>query len=118
MLAIQLAARPTVICLDEPTRGLDYQMKHELAVIVRQLADDGACVVIATHDVEFTAQATDRCVVLADGDVVADGPTRVVCCASPASPLRSRRCSTPTTCSPSPRSRRHSPPRDCDDTAR
>jgi energy-coupling factor transport system ATP-binding protein len=40
-------------------------------------------VVIATHDVEFTAQATDRCVVLADGDVVADGPTRVVCCASP-----------------------------------
>ena len=83
VLAIQLAARPTVICLDEPTRGLDYQMKHELAVIVRQLADDGACVVIATHDVEFTAQATDRCVVLADGDVVADGPTRVVCCASP-----------------------------------
>jgi energy-coupling factor transport system ATP-binding protein len=50
---------------------------------VRQLADEGACVVIATHDVEFTAQATDRCVVLADGDVVADGPTRVVCCASP-----------------------------------
>ena len=83
VLAIQLAARPTVICLDEPTRGLDYQMKHELALIVRQLADDGACVVIATHDVEFTAQATDRCVVLADGDVVADGPTRVVCCASP-----------------------------------
>ena len=83
VLAIQLAARPTIICLDEPTRGLDYQMKHELARIVRQLADEGACVVIATHDVEFTAQATDRCVVLADGDVVADGPTRVVCCASP-----------------------------------
>ncbi|MFT3887461.1 MAG: ATP-binding cassette domain-containing protein [Arachnia sp.] len=83
VLAIQLAARPAVICLDEPTRGLDYQMKHELAGIVRRLADDGACVVIATHDVEFTAQATDRSVVLADGDVVADGPTRVVCCASP-----------------------------------
>ncbi|MBK7821773.1 MAG: ATP-binding cassette domain-containing protein [Tessaracoccus sp.] len=83
VLAIQLAARPVVICLDEPTRGLDYQMKHELALIVRQLANEGACVVIATHDVEFTAQATDRCVVLADGDVVADGPTRVVCCASP-----------------------------------
>ena len=83
VLAIQLAARPAVVCLDEPTRGLDYQMKHELAAIVRRLADDGACVVIATHDVEFTAQATDRCIVLAGGDVVADGPTRVVCCASP-----------------------------------
>ncbi|HMR50388.1 MAG TPA: ATP-binding cassette domain-containing protein [Arachnia sp.] len=83
VLAIQLAARPTVICLDEPTRGLDYQMKQELSRIVRTLADEGACVVIATHDVEFTAQATDRCIVLADGDIVADGPTRIVCCASP-----------------------------------
>ncbi|MEZ5086519.1 MAG: ATP-binding cassette domain-containing protein [Tessaracoccus sp.] len=83
VLAIQLAAKPAVVCLDEPTRGLDYQMKRELAGIVRQLADDGACVLISTHDVEFTAQATDRCIVLADGDVVADGPTRVVCCASP-----------------------------------
>ncbi len=83
MLSIQLAARPAVICLDEPTRGLDYTMKAELSHIVRQLADEGACVLISTHDVEFAAQATDRCVVLADGDVVADGPTRTVCCASP-----------------------------------
>ena len=83
VLAIQLAARPAVVCLDEPTRGLDYQMKQELSRMVRRLADEGACVVIATHDVEFTAQATDRCLVLADGDIVADGPTRMVCCASP-----------------------------------
>ena len=83
VLSIQLAARPAVICLDEPTRGLDYTMKAELSHIVRQLADEGACVLISTHDVEFAAQATDRCVVLADGDVVADGPTRTVCCASP-----------------------------------
>lgn len=83
VLAIQLAARPVMVCLDEPTRGLDYAMKEELATIVRQLADEGACVLISTHDVEFTAQATDRCIVLADGDIVADGPTRVVCCASP-----------------------------------
>lgn len=83
VLAIQLSARPAVICLDEPTRGLDYQMKAELARIVRTLAEDGACVLISTHDVEFSAQATDRCIVLADGDVVADGPTRAVCCASP-----------------------------------
>lgn len=84
VLAIQLAARPSVVCLDEPTRGLDYQMKLELALIIRQLADEGACVVVSTHDVEFAAQATERCIVLADGDIVADGPTRTVCCASPA----------------------------------
>ena len=82
--AIQLAARPAVICLDEPTRGLDYQMKSELTRIVSQLAADGACVVISTHDVEFAAQTTERCIVLAEGDIVADGPTRTVCCASPA----------------------------------
>ena len=84
VLAIQLAARPAVICLDEPTRGLDYQMKSELTRIVSQLAADGACVVISTHDVEFAAQTTERCIVLAEGDIVADGPTRTVCCASPA----------------------------------
>jgi len=84
VLAIQLAARPAVICLDEPTRGLDYQMKAELTGIVRRLAAEGACVVVSTHDVEFAAQTTERCIVLAEGDIVADGPTRTVCCASPA----------------------------------
>ncbi|AQP47784.1 cobalt ABC transporter ATP-binding protein [Tessaracoccus aquimaris] len=84
VLAIQLAARPAVICLDEPTRGLDYRMKAELSGIVRSLADAGACVVISTHDVEFAALTTDRCVILAEGEIVADGPTRTVCCASPA----------------------------------
>lgn len=83
VLAIQLAASPAVICLDEPTRGLDYQMKAELTGIVRRLAEQGACVVISTHDVEFAAQTTERCIVLAEGEVVADGPTRTVCCASP-----------------------------------
>lgn len=95
MLAIQLAARPTVICLDEPTRGLDYQMKHELALIVRQLADEGACVVIATHDVEFCAQATDP--LRRPGRRQRGGrrphPRRLL--RLPGSPRRSRRCSTP-----------------------
>ncbi len=60
------------------------RMKAELSGIVRSLADAGACVVISTHDVEFAALTTDRCVILAEGDIVADGPTRTVCCASPA----------------------------------
>jgi energy-coupling factor transporter ATP-binding protein EcfA2 len=52
--------------------------------IVRSLADGGCAVVIATHDVEFVATAADRVVVMADGDVVADGPTAEVVVASPA----------------------------------
>jgi energy-coupling factor transport system ATP-binding protein len=84
VLAIQLRAAPPVLLLDEPTRGLDYQAKHDLRRIVDALAADGRAVVIATHDVEFVAAAADRVVVLADGDIVADGPTADVIVASPA----------------------------------
>ncbi|MER5771123.1 ABC transporter ATP-binding protein [Streptomyces sp. NPDC001985] len=83
VLAIQLAAAPRVVLLDEPTRGLDYRAKAELIRIVDGLAAEGRAVVISTHDVEFVARAADRVVVLAEGDVVADGPTTEVIVASP-----------------------------------
>jgi energy-coupling factor transporter ATP-binding protein EcfA2 len=84
VLAIQLRAAPRVVLLDEPTRGLDYDGKHALTRIVDQLAAAGRAVVIATHDVEFVAASADRVVVLADGDVVADGPAGDVLAATPA----------------------------------
>ncbi|MFE7002052.1 ABC transporter ATP-binding protein [Streptomyces griseus] len=83
VLAIQLAAAPRVVLLDEPTRGLDYRAKGELIGIVDGLAAEGRTVVISTHDVEFVARAADRVVVMAEGDVVADGPTTDVIVASP-----------------------------------
>lgn len=83
VLAIQLAASPKVVCLDEPTRGLDYSMKHELSRIIASLSDDGVCVVVSTHDVEFAALTAERTIVLAEGEVVADGTTRQVCSSSP-----------------------------------
>ena len=84
VLAIQLTPRPPVLLLDEPTRGLDPTAKERFATIVAELAAAGHAVVIATHDVEFVASVADRVVVLADGEVVADGPTAEVVCASPA----------------------------------
>ncbi|WP_405465023.1 ATP-binding cassette domain-containing protein [Streptomyces anulatus] len=83
VLAIQLAATPRVVLLDEPTRGLDYRAKGELISIVDGLAAEGRTVVISTHDVEFVARAADRVVVMAEGDIVADGPTTEVIVASP-----------------------------------
>ncbi|WP_329352537.1 ATP-binding cassette domain-containing protein [Streptomyces sp. NBC_01261] len=83
VLAIQLSAAPRVLLLDEPTRGLDYRAKTELVRIVDALAAEGRAVVIATHDVEFVACAADRVVVMAEGDIVADGPTTEVIVASP-----------------------------------
>jgi energy-coupling factor transport system ATP-binding protein len=84
VLAVQLRAAPAVILLDEPTRGLDYHAKRALIRIVHDLAAEGRAVVISTHDVEFVAAAADRVVVMADGDIVADGPTSEVVVASPA----------------------------------
>lgn len=83
VLAIQLAAAPRVVLLDEPTRGLDYRAKGALIDIVDGLAAEGHTVVISTHDVEFVARAADRVVVMAEGDIVADGPTTDVIVASP-----------------------------------
>jgi energy-coupling factor transporter ATP-binding protein EcfA2 len=83
-LALVLAARPRVVLLDEPTRGLDYAAKHVLAGILRSLADEGHAVLVATHDVEFVAQAADEVVVLAEGEVVSSGPVRRVVAESPA----------------------------------
>ena len=83
-LSLVLAARPGVVLLDEPTRGLDYAAKRALAASVRSLAADGHAVLVASHDVEFVAQAADDAFVLADGEVVSRGPARRVVAESPA----------------------------------
>jgi energy-coupling factor transport system ATP-binding protein len=83
-LALVLAARPPVVLLDEPTRGLDYRAKHVLADALRRLADEGRTIVVSTHDVEFTALTADEVVVLAEGEVVSSGPVRRVVAESPA----------------------------------
>jgi energy-coupling factor transport system ATP-binding protein len=84
VLAVQLRAAPGVVLLDEPTRGLDYPAKEALRRIVDGLVAEGRSVVVSTHDVEFVAAAADRVIVLAEGEVVADGPTADVIVASPA----------------------------------
>jgi energy-coupling factor transport system ATP-binding protein len=84
VLAVVLTARPCVIELDEPTRGLDYDAKAHLAGIVRRLAAEGRAVLTASHDVEFVAQVADEVVVLANGEIVSAGPTAAVLAESPA----------------------------------
>jgi energy-coupling factor transport system ATP-binding protein len=83
VLAIQLVASPSVILLDEPTRGLDYRAKEALITVLDQLAARGHAVAVATHDVEFATRACDRVVVMAEGEIVTDGPAAAVLTASP-----------------------------------
>jgi energy-coupling factor transport system ATP-binding protein len=75
VLAIQLSAHPPVLLLDEPTRGLDYRAKAELAAIITSLAADGMAVLVSTHDVEFAATISDRTLLMADGELIADADT-------------------------------------------
>ncbi|ARP70010.1 cobalt ABC transporter ATP-binding protein [Streptomyces pluripotens] len=82
-LAVVLTARPPLLLLDEPTRGLDYGAKARLAAVLRALAADGHAIVLATHDVELAAEIAHRVVLLAEGEVIADGPTAEIVVASP-----------------------------------
>ncbi|GAA3396132.1 hypothetical protein GCM10017752_48750 [Streptomyces roseoviridis] len=83
-LGVVLTARPPLILLDEPTRGLDYAAKARLVARLRVLAAEGHAIVLATHDVELAAELAHRVVVVAGGEVVADGPTAEVVVSSPA----------------------------------
>ncbi len=82
-LAVTLSVAPAVLLLDEPTRGLDHPAKTALAAVLHGLADAGTAVVLATHDVEFVAEYASRVVLLADGEVIADGPAAEVVTSSP-----------------------------------
>ncbi|MEV5796670.1 ABC transporter ATP-binding protein [Streptomyces collinus] len=82
-LAVVLAARPPLLLLDEPTRGLDYAAKARLVAVLRGLAAEGHAIVLATHDVELAAEIAHRVVLLADGEVIADGPTAEIVVSSP-----------------------------------
>jgi energy-coupling factor transport system ATP-binding protein len=84
VLAIQLAAAPPVLLLDEPTRGLDYPGKRRFVSLLRDLAGRGHAVLVSTHDVELAAAIGQRVIVMATGELVADGPAWQVLAASPA----------------------------------
>ena len=67
-----------LVCLDEPTRGMDRARKDELRDRLGALADGGTAVLVATHDVEFAASFAARVVLLGAGDVIGDGPASEV----------------------------------------
>lgn len=67
------AGSTPVIALDEPTRGLDPDAKDRLIRALRRVAADGGIGLVATHDVELAAALATRVVMLAGGEIIADG---------------------------------------------
>ena len=69
-LAKVLAAKPKLLLMDEPTKGLDTIKKAQIINILKQLKQRKVTVVIVTHDVEFAAECADRCALFFRGNIV------------------------------------------------
>lgn len=72
-LAKVLAAKPKLLLLDEPTKGMDAATKQGIADVLKKLRDSGITVVSVTHDVEFAALCADRCAMFFGGQIVSAG---------------------------------------------
>lgn len=69
-LAKLLLLQPAILLLDEPTKGLDAHAKEELGDILKALQAQGTTIVSVTHDIEFSANYSDRCGLFFDRNVV------------------------------------------------
>ena len=69
-LAKVLAARPKLLLLDEPTKGVDAHARDQLLTVLRALKAQGMTLLIVTHDVEFASACADRCALFFRGCVV------------------------------------------------
>jgi energy-coupling factor transport system ATP-binding protein len=73
-----LATKPEVVILDEPTTGLDHRELQGMMALIRRLNAAGHTVIIITHAMDIAAAHAHRTILMQDGRVVADGPTREV----------------------------------------
>ena len=75
-LAKVLLLKPSILLLDEPTKGLDAAFKESFASILKELTALGVCIIMVSHDMEFCAQHAHRCALFFDGDIVASDNAR------------------------------------------
>ena len=75
-IAKLLLARPDVLLLDEPTKGMDAAFRTSFGALLRALCEQGTAVVLVSHDIEFCAAYADRAALLFDGQILSEGRTR------------------------------------------
>ena len=76
VIAKWLAAEPEVLVLDEPTAGIDIGSKGEIVALIRDLAAQGKAILILSSELAELLAACDRIVVMSDGRLVRDIPSR------------------------------------------
>lgn len=72
-LALALAARPAIVFLDEPTSGVDVNGRTMIRSVIRNLADEGCTVILATHELDEAEKVCDRVVIFDKGKVLVNG---------------------------------------------
>jgi ABC-2 type transport system ATP-binding protein len=78
-LALAFVGDPQVLVLDEPTTGLDPQMRREVQEQILAMKDSGRAILLSTHDMDEAARLCDRVAVIARGRIVAtDTPRRLM----------------------------------------
>jgi ABC-2 type transport system ATP-binding protein len=76
--ALALVSDPTLLVLDEPTTAMDVEGRHAFWATMREFASRGRTILFATHYLEEADTFADRAVLMARGQVVADGPTNEI----------------------------------------
>lgn len=72
VLAKALLTKPEILILDEPTRGIDVGAKSIIYELIRNLRDEGMCVIFCSSDVEEISLVCDRALILRDNKIVAE----------------------------------------------
>jgi polar amino acid transport system ATP-binding protein len=73
-IARALAMQPRLLLLDEVTSALDPELVGEVLTVIRELAESGMTMVIATHEMGFARQIADRICFLYEGVILEQGP--------------------------------------------
>jgi ABC-2 type transport system ATP-binding protein len=76
MVAKAMVHSPPILVLDEPTAGVDIELRQQLWSYVRSLNDRGVTIVLTTHYLEEAEELCDRIAIINHGKLIADKPTR------------------------------------------
>jgi polar amino acid transport system ATP-binding protein len=77
-IARALALEPKLMLFDEPTSALDPELGLEVHAVMRELAEGGMTMLVVTHEMHFAESVSDRVIIMADGRIVEEGPSREV----------------------------------------
>ena len=71
MIAKALSHEPAILFLDEPTAGVDVELRRDMWDLVRKLRDDGTTIILTTHYIEEAEEMADRVGVISRGELIA-----------------------------------------------